>query len=382
MNRNVLPFPILALVLLLQATSGFGQNDNTEEYGGLDISVSSIRAQVSPEFEVALPSGNISQHLELSFNSIEITSDLFYRVIDNNIGGSVTLELPLGRFRPYITFHQDVDFEKFVEPRISFDGVSLVPSNKYLSRQRGFTPGLSYELFRNLSIEPSFTVNDVFKFDLEESRIEDEGVDLIPRISLIYDGIRVERDGRDFFFNGLYGEITYGVRFRGFSNPISSTLENRFLASADIRERVFFEEELTFDTPIVVWEDPMVDFYSLGGFGSIRGYEPDSFFAFRFLRSSLDIEQRIFPDAEIKITTSRRKGRFISVHQFGLLYLYDLLFSQSELDPGSRVDTSMGVGGGFSFTLSGQGSLQFKTQIYAAQGIGETSATTAGTGAR
>ena len=225
-------------------------------------------------------------------------------------------------------------------------------------------------------------MNDVFKFDLEESRIEDEGVDLIPRISLIYDGIRVERDGRDFFFNGLYGEITYGVRFRGFSNPISSTLENRFLASADIRERVFFEEELTFDTPIVVWEDPMVDFYSLGGFGSIRGYQPDSFFAFRFLRSSLDIEQRIFPDAEIKITTSRRKGRFISVHQFGLLYLYDLLFSQSELDPGSRVDTSMGVGGGFSFTLSGQGSLQFKTQIYAAQGIGETSATTAGTGAR
>jgi hypothetical protein len=371
MRRTVFLTPFL-LLLLLVGGLGFTQSEVSEEYSGFDISVSSIRAQASPQFEIALPSGNISQHLALSFNNLEITSNLFYRVIDNNIGGQLTLELPLGRFRPYITFHQDVDFENLVEPRISNGEVKLVPSSKYLNRQRGFTPGLSYELIRNLSIKPSFTVNDLFKGDLTKSRIVDEGVDLIPRISLIYDGIRVERDGNEFFFNGIYGEISYGVRFRGFSNPISSTLENRILASADIRETVFFEEELTFDTLIDVWQDQQIDFYSLGGFGSIRGYDPDSFFAFRFLRSSLDIEQRIFPDAEIKITTSRKKDRFIRTHQFGLLYLYDLLFTQSELDLGSRVNTNMGIGAGFSFTLSGQGTMQFKTQVYAAHGIGES----------
>ena len=371
MNRGVPSFPILALVLLLHAPLGFGEEADADEYGGFDVSVTSIRAQVSPQLEIALPSGNISQHLALSFNNLEIASDLFYRVIDNNIGGRITLEIPFGRFRPYISFYQDVDSENLVEPRLSNGELQLVPSSKYLKRQRGLTPGFSYEFLRNLSIEPSFTVNDLFKGDLTESRIVDEGVDYIPRISLVYDGMRVERDGKDFFFEGLYGEITYSVRFRGFSNPISSTLENRLLASADIRETVFFEEELTFDTPIVVWAHQQVDFYSLGGFGSIRGYDPDALFALRFLRSSLDIEQRIFPDAELRITTSRKKGRFISIHQFGLLYLYDLLFTQSELDLGFPVQTSMGAGGGLSFTLSGQGNLQFRTQIYAAQGIGE-----------
>jgi hypothetical protein len=253
MARVILRLSILALVLLVHAPSRFGQAADADEYSGFDISVDSVRAQISPQFEVALPSGNISQHLSVGFDNLEPSTDLDYRVVDNNIGGQFTLEFPIGRFTPYINFHQDVDFEKFVEPRISLDGVSLVPSNKYLSRQRGFTAGLTYALFRNLSIEPSVTVNEVFKFDLEESRIDDEGVDIIPRISLIYDGIRVERDGGDFFFNGLYGETNFGVRFRGFSNPISSHLENRLLAVADIRERIFFEEELTFDTPIVVW---------------------------------------------------------------------------------------------------------------------------------
>jgi hypothetical protein len=371
MKRIVLTFPILPLLFFGSIVLGFAETEDPDEYGGIDVSVSSIRAQVSPQFEIALPSGNISQHFTLSFNSLEITSNLFYRVVDNNIGGQLTLELPFGRFRPYITFHQDVDYENLVEPGISNGEIRLVSTSKYLNRQRGFTPGISYEFIRNLSIEPSLTVNDIFKGDLTESRIVDEGIDLIPRISLIYDGMRVERDGSGFFFNGLYGEITYGVRFRGFSNPISSTLENRILASADIKEAIFFEEELTFDTLIVVWEEQQIDFYSLGGFGSIRGYDPDSFFALRFLRSSLDVEQRIFQDAEITLTTSRKKGRFVRIHEFALLYIYDLLVTQSELDLQSPADTNMGLGGGFSFTLSGRGNIQFKTQLYAAQAIGE-----------
>jgi hypothetical protein len=369
--RVVFPFPVLLLLFLLHAGLGFAETEDSAEHGGFDISVSSIRAQVSPQFEVAIPNGNISQHLSVGFNNLELTTDLYYRVVDNNIGGQFTLDFPIGRFTPYITFHQDVDNENLVEPRLANGEVQLVPSSKYLTRQRGFTPGVSYEFIRNLSIEPAITVNDIFKGNLTESQIVDEGVDIIPRISLIYDGIQVERNRDGFFFNGLYGETTYSVRFRGFSNPISSRLENRLLAVADIRERIFFEEELTFDTPIVLWEHEQVNFYSLGGFGTIRGYDPDSIFALRFFRSSLDIEQLIFEDREIKITTSRKKGRFVRVHEFALLYIYDLLITQPELDLRSRAETNMSLGGGFSFTLSGQGNIQFNTQVYAAQAIGE-----------
>jgi hypothetical protein len=364
------PAAIILVLLTLQSGSGFAQTEDPEDYGGFDVSVSSIRAQVSPQLEIALPSGNIAQHLSIAFNNLELTTDLYYRVVDNNIGGQLTLEFPLGRFRPYITFHQDVDNENLVEPRISGGEVQLVPSSKYLYRQRGFTPGVSYEFIRNLSIEPSLTVNDIFKGNLSESLIIDEGTDLIPQISLTYDGIRIERNGAGFFFSGLYSRITYMIRYRGFSDPISSRIENRLLAKADIRERIFFEEELTFDTLLQVWEEELVNFYSLGGFGTIRGYDPDSIFALRFLRSSLDVEQRIFKDAEITVRTSRKRDRFIRLHQFSLLYIFDLLLTQPELDIRSAVDTNIGLGGGFGFTLSGRGNIHFQTQVYLAQAIG------------
>jgi hypothetical protein len=250
-------------------------------------------------------------------------------------------------------------------------GLRLVSTTKYLNRQRGFTPGLSFELTRDLWIESSATLNDIFKGNLTETRIVDEGLDLIPQISLIYDGIRVERDESGFFFSGLYGEITYSVRLREFSDPISSKLENRILAKADIREIVFIEEEFTFNTPIAVWEHQQIDFYSLGGFGGIRGYDPDSIFALRFLRSALDVEQHIFRDAEISLTTSKKKGRSVRIHEFALLYIHDLLLSQGGLDLGSPIGVDMSAGAGFAFTFSGRRDIHFKTQVYAAQAIGK-----------
>jgi len=357
--------------------TGFGvaqtqSPEESDERRGIDVSVSSIRAQVSPQFEIALPNGNISQHFVVYFNDLEISFYLFYRVIDGNIGGDITFALSLGRFRPYITFFQNVDFEKLVEPQVSGGDVLLVPTSKYLDRQRGFTPGLSYEFFRNLSLELLLTVNDIFKGNLTESKVVDEGVDLIPRISLTYDGIRVSGNERGFFFKGLYGQTIYSIRYRDrFNNPISSKLENRLLASADINERLFLEEELTFDTPITVWDNDKINFYSLGGYGSMRGYDPDSISAIRFFRSSLDVEQRIFGETEITIRTSRKKGSFLRIHQLRLLYLYDLLVIQDKLDIRSSADSFMSLGGGFSFILSGWGKNHFKTQVYAAQPIGK-----------
>jgi hypothetical protein len=373
MRKIYLVPPLLALFFLLQPNILMSQtesHDESEGRRGLDVSVSAIRAQVSPQLEIVLPSGNVAQYFETSFNGLDMSFNLFYRVVDSNIGGDITFALPLGRFTPYISFFQSVDFEKLVEPQVSGDEVVLVPSSKYLDRQRGFRQGISYEFARNLSIEPSFTVNDIFKGNLSETRIIDDGVDLIPRVSLTYDGYRVRGTGRGFYFNGFYGRSTYSHRYRArFSNPISSRLENQLLAGADFDEKLFLEEELTFDTPVTVWEEENVNFYSLGGFGSARGYEPDSIPALWFLRSSLDLEQRIFGDGAVTIWTSRKKGRFIRIDQFRLLYLHDLLVAQDELDIRSSADTFMSLGAGFSFTLSGRGSSQFRTQIYAAQAL-------------
>jgi hypothetical protein len=376
MKKIGFTLPVLLLFFFFHTDFGVAQtqsNEESEERGGIDVSVSSIRAQVSPQFEIALPNGNISQHFVVYFNDLEISFNLFYRVVDSNIGGDITFDLLLGRFRPSITFFQNVDFEKLVEPQVSGGDVLLVPTSKYLDRQRGFTPGLSYEFFRNIYLESSLTVNYIFKGNLTKSTVVDEGVDLIPRLGLTYDGIRISGNGRGFFFNGLYGQAVYSIRYRDrFNNPIGSKLENRVLASIDIGERLFIEEEITFDTPITVWDDDKINFYSLGGYGSMRGYDPDSIYAIRFFRSSLDVEQRIFGETELTIRTSRRKGSSLRVHQFRLLYLYDLLVVQDELDILSSADSFMSLGGGFSFTLSGWGKNHFKTQIYAVQPIGRT----------
>jgi hypothetical protein len=373
MKKIILSFPVLFLFFAFPAGFGVAQTQSAEESderGGLDMVVNDIRAQVSPQFEFVIPSGNILQHFVVGFNGLEITFNLYYRVVDSNIGGDIIFDIFLGRFRPYVTVFQDVDFEKLVEPRVSEGDVLLAPTSKYLDRQRGFTLGLSYEFVRNLALEPSLRVNDIFKGNLTESRIVDEGVDLIPRISLTYDGIRVRGDGQGFFFNGFYGQTVYSIRYRNrFDNPISSNLENRLLASADIDERLFIEEELSFDTPVTVRKEDQINFYSLGGFGSIRGYDPDSISAIRFFRSSVDVEQRIFGDRTVNIRTSKKKDRFLRIHQFRLLYIADLLVVQDELNIRSSADTFMSLGAGFSFTISGWGKNLFKTQVYAAQSL-------------
>jgi hypothetical protein len=380
MKNNPAAPVIFALLLLFHMSALFAQTDGSgetesrtdaEEGSRFDVSVSALRAQVSPQFEIVLPNGNISQHFTTYFDNLEMIFNLYYRVVDSNIGGDITFALPTGRFRPYITFFQAVDFENLVEPQVSDGKVELVPADKYIDRDRGFTPGISYEFAKNLSIEPSLTVDDIFKGDLAENTIIDEGTDLIPRISLTYNGIRVKGTERRFYFNGFYGRTVYSMRYRNrFNNPISATLENQLLANADFEESLFLEEQLTFNTPITIYENEQIDFYSLGGFGSVRGYGPDSISALRFFRSSLDVEQSIFDDGEITIRTSRKKDRFIRIHQFKLLFLYDLLVAQDELDLRSEADTFMSLGGGFSFVLSGRGSSHFKTQVYAAQAIG------------
>lgn len=63
------------------------------------------------------------------------------------------------------------------------------------------------------------------------------------------------------------------------------------LLHQNIRQRWFFKERVSLDFPLKVWDLERTGFYLLGGFDTVRGYEPDAISAFRFLLVSTERER-------------------------------------------------------------------------------------------
>jgi hypothetical protein len=101
------------ILFLLSSFSSFAQEEQQ-----IDVGVSEVRARINPNFEFALPSGNIYQHFGENFNNLNMTFNLNYNFLDNDINGDVTFAYPIQRFTPSITFAEDLDFENYIAPSI------------------------------------------------------------------------------------------------------------------------------------------------------------------------------------------------------------------------------------------------------------------------
>lgn len=341
-----------------------------EDVQKVDIRVSEVRARINPQFELVLPSGNISEHFVIYFNRLEMTFDLGFSIIDSSVDGQITFAYPIKKYRPYISFFQKVDFENLISPQLSDGEFSLLPTDKYVSRKRGSMLGVRYQLYPKISIEPSFIINDTFKGSFTENKIVEDGVDLIPRISFIYDNVRAELPDNELFFTGMYYRSIFSILYRDrFDNPVSADNQNLFLLHHNLDNTWFFTEKASLDYPIKVWQGDIANFYSLGGVDTIRGYEYNSLSAFRFFLLSTDVERDIFKERELKFKVQKLEAR---LHQYRILILWDILSTQDKLKLGSHVSIYSSVGAGLSFVLSGKSKTHFKIRLYAAQALGES----------
>jgi hypothetical protein len=353
-----------SILFLLSSFSSFAQQEQR-----IDVGVTEVRAQINPNFEFSLPSGNIYQHFVQNFNNLHMTFNLNYNILDNDINGDITFAYPINRFTPSIMFTEDLDFENYIAPSIEGGTITLAPTDKYISRTRNIELSLGYQVTDSFSIVPSFLISDIFKGSLTTSRIVDEGVDLIPRLGFVYNTVRARDPTEGLYFNGLYLRSVFSMRFRqSFDNPVALDHVNNLLLHFNFYDFWHLQQKVNISYPIYIWEGSKTSFYSLGGFDTIRGVLYGSINAFRFLLLSTNLEHEIFKGTEVPFTPFKLQAK---LHQFRLFLLFDELLTQECLDASSPIQSYTSVGGGFAFVISGKEKGHFEIKLYAAQQLGK-----------
>jgi hypothetical protein len=368
--RVAASFFFLAALLLLGVQTAKAEEEvpaerEVEESRNVNVQYTQVRARISPAFELALPSGKVTLSFTQPFNYLDLSFYLGYAVIAGDINTELTFAYNIKRFRPYVKLILRTDFENLVAPRVSGSGVQLLPTEKYISRNRGFDTGVEYRISPKLQLIPSFVLDDVFKGSLTTSRVIDEGLDLAPRLSLQYDSLTAIDPSSSLQFDGFYFRTFLTALFRnGFDRPVELRNENLLLDYFNINRNWFFLIRGSLNYPLAVWDKELASFSQLGGFETIRGYSYNSISAYTFLLATLDVERELLKTRELKLL----KGR-IRLHQFRLKLLADSLLYQASIGLGSDLKYLASLGTGFSFVISGRRNSHFRTEFYAAQGL-------------
>lgn len=368
MKLSRINIPLCLLMILLSVGGVSRQAALAQEDQRLDVEVIKVKPKLSPTFEFALPSGNIYQHFVHDFNNLRLSFSLNYNILDNDINGTVGLLYPLDRFTPAVYFTEELDFENYIAPTLMNGTFTLLPTEKYIVRKRNIELSLGYRITDYFSVIPSFLISDIFKGSLTTTSVLDDGVNLVPKLGFVYNDLRARSPEEGLYFNGLYFGSFFSQWFRqSFDNPVSLVHSNNLLLYFNIGEYWKLHQKVTLQYPMVVWNNRLASFYSLGGFDSIRGVVFGSIHSYRFLFFSTNLEMEIFPGAEVPFTPFKLQAR---LHQFRLFLLLDELLSQQSLDARSPILSYTSVGGGFAFVLSGKEGGHFEIMLYAAQQLG------------
>jgi hypothetical protein len=159
------------------------------------------------------------------------------------------------------------------------------------------------------------------------------------------------------------------VRFRdSFQDATSLENQNLLLLHLNVQRKWFFRERMTIDYPLAVWDQELVNYYELGGFDTIRGYQDRSIYSYRFFLLTTDVEHEFLEDREIQL---KMKKSVLRIHQYRLTLLFDSLLTQDRIGIEGGVDYLASLGAGFSFVLSGKRNAHFRIELYGAQALTE-----------
>jgi hypothetical protein len=362
---------LVALFVSLPVVADETSTDWEEEpeERAVNVQYSEVRARISPTFEFGLPTGQLTISFSQLFGSLGLYFYLDYGTISSDIYSEIEFDYTLGRFVPFVKFFLQADFENIVAPGISGSGVVFVPTDKYIYRSRGLETGVGYRAFQYFTVEPSFLVDDLFKGSLTQGTVLDEGVDLVPRLSLVYDSVTAPDPNDDLYFRGVYVRSLFQTRFRdGFNDAISAENQNLLLLHLNIRRKWFFRERMTIDYPLAVWNRERVNYYELGGVDTIRGYQDRSINSYRFFLLTTDVEREFLKEREVQL---KMKKNLIRIHQYRLKLLFDSLLTQDSIGIHGGVDYLASLGAGFSFVLSGKRNTHFRIELFGAQPLTE-----------
>jgi len=368
MKNRKLPLSVLIFVqvlLLLPSVQIHGQEN--EEEPQRSVTLSTLEAKISPHFEFTLPSGNISERIEQQFNNLHSVFSLNFNFLDSSIDADVAFSYPLGFFVPGIHFFQNVDLENLVAPQFQDWELVLLPTEKFVSRNRGIGLAFIFNVTPIFSITPEFLMNDTFKGSFTTDLILDEGIDWIARLSFVIDSAKSRPAGAPEPKHSVVFSSVFNTRFRNvLTNPVSIDHTNVLRTNHQIGDRLFLTESIGFNYPIYIWNRDITTYYSLGGFNTIRGYSYGSIAAFRYLLNRFDLGARVLPNAQIKLKLKKRRA---TIGDYRVFFIFDGLLTQDHLSWDSELNVYGGCGAGFAFLISGEKQYQIKVSTYVVQPI-------------
>jgi hypothetical protein len=373
MNMKWLLCASLILVICFKAAASPNIKVMADESEGgrnkeeVEVSISKVHARINPDLEFALPGGNVYASLKDTFGDMKLGFSLQYAFFANSINGAVTLSWPSGNVVPAVRFYDGVAFENYIKPALIGDDLILTPTDKYISRKRGVELSVGFKLAQHLRLTNALLLNDVYKGDLSDSVIIDRGIDLIQHNNLTYSDIRRRSYGPLQSPSGTYFSSSIDTRFRsGYSLPLSIDNRNNLLIHTIINDTLFLTTDLSAGFPLKVWEKNPTEFYSLGGYNSVRGYLEDEMSAFRFLLLSEDFEYQ-FPRVEWEVKNIL--GTDLTFTGLRLLLLFDGLLTQERLSIESPLNWYLSVGGGLSLAVVEVEKRDWVIKLYLSQAL-------------
>jgi len=254
-NCRKLPLAVLLFVhalLLLPNTRLEGQEKKEETQRTLTLST--LESKGSPHFEFTLPSGNISEQIEQQFNNLHLVFDLRFNFLDSSIGAEVGFFYPVGFFTPGVHFFQSVDLENLIAPKLQGGELTLLPAEKFVSRDRGIGLDFIFNVTPIFTITPAFLMNDTFKGSFTEDLILDEGIDWIAKLSFVLDsGKPLPVGGPEPRHSAVFSSV-FSTRFRNvLTNPVSIDHGNELRTNHYLGDRgVLQPRGLQYDAGLLV----------------------------------------------------------------------------------------------------------------------------------
>ena len=313
------------------------------------IELRTLDAEISPAWEIILPTGNIEIRTGDSLGGFNIGFQMRYNFIANTTGGSVEFSYPIWLLLPVLRFYQDIDFEKTADVGTSGNIITLNDADRYISRRRGIESGLFLRPVSWLFFGPALDIRDTYEGSIETAEVLDDSLYLFPAFKLSI-GTLTLNDKKEEIYTGFKMDLNTSWRFKqDFQTPIEWDIRSTLTMMKGLQSDLFWKNRLQTGFPLKIWEKEMGNFYSLGGYDSVRGYRPSSIHVFRYAMLNTELKLPAFFRKDLSLT-SRTRG--LDFHRFRILLLADVLAGQLEESTESNLHWYAGTSAGASMLIS------------------------------
>lgn len=375
----------LAYVALLCAIGGVvgaqesGGNGASITVDEPTVDVNTVQIQPRPDLEFVLPYGVVRQKAEITLGRAVVDTEAEFDVPESAVSGELGLRRRFGAFEPRLGVYQKSAAESLAEPRVTGGEIAIAPDESYFLRERGLDARLVYFIDQRLHLELGTTLAE----SIETSRSDGNG-DPIDRerfgighsVAAEITSLRIPRPRDSATLRGTYARGSLTQRFDGsWERPVSLNARLGTLWHHEPLDRLSLEHQISFDTPLYIWDADRFGPLVLGGYDTVRGHSSRSLSQIRGLALRNTLGWNADPQMEVTVESPQRGDDTpipVRLHTLEALVAFDAALGQRRIDPLSAPVLRAGAGPGVSITISAAQAVHLELRSFVVWPIAES----------